>query len=117
MISILHQLKEKGFLISMDDFGTGYSSFSLLEEMPLDTLKIDKSFVDLIATDKDSKKIQIILHHIISMAKELGIHCIAEGAEELAQVHALRDLGCNTIQGYFYSKPLPIETFEENYLQ
>ncbi len=117
MVSVMNDLKSKGFLISMDDFGTGYSSFSLLKEMPLDTLKIDKSFVDSIVVDEESDKIQIILRHIISMAKELGVHCIAEGAEEYAQVLVLRALGCETVQGYYYSKPIPVESFEEKYLK
>ena len=117
MISIMQDLKDKGFLISMDDFGTGYSSFSLLKEMPLDTLKIDKSFVDLLLKEDDIEKIQIILRHILLMAKELGIHSIAEGAEEQEQIVTLRELGCEKIQGYYYSKPIPVEDFEEKYLQ
>jgi len=117
MISVLVDLKKHGFQISMDDFGTGYSSFALLKEMPLDTLKIDKSFVDLISATKDSQKIQVILRHIISMAKELGVHCIAEGAEEYDQVLTLKALGCDTVQGYFYSKPISTEDFEEKYLK
>ncbi len=117
MIAILKDLKRKGFRISMDDFGTGYSSFALLKEMPLDTLKIDKSFVDLIVADEDTEKITIILRHIISMAKELGIDSIAEGVEEQAQVEALHGWGCETVQGYYYSKPLPIGEFEEKYLK
>ena len=116
MVSVLNDLKQKGFRISMDDFGTGYSSFALLKEMPLDTLKIDKSFVDLIVADEDTEKITIILRHIISMAKELGIDSIAEGVEEQAQVEALHGWGCETVQGYYYSKPLPIGEFEEKYL-
>ena len=117
MIAILDDLKRRGFRISMDDFGTGYSSFALLKEMPLDTLKIDKSFVDLIVADEDTEKITIILRHIISMAKELGIDSIAEGVEEQAQVEALHGWGCETVQGYYYSKPLPIGEFEEKYLE
>lgn len=116
MVSVMHELKNKGFSISMDDFGTGYSSFSLLKEMHLDTLKIDKSFVDLIAANHDLNKNQIILRHIIAMSKELGINCIAEGVEEYAQVAALRELGCETIQGYYYSKPISIDDFETNYM-
>ncbi len=116
MISVMEELKKKGFRISMDDFGTGYSSFALLKEMPLDTLKIDKSFVDLLAAEEDPDKIRIILRHIISMARELGMHCVAEGAEEYAQVLALGELGCDVIQGYYYSKPIPVEEFEEKYL-
>ncbi len=116
MVSVLNELKSKGFLISMDDFGTGYSSFSLLKEMPLDTLKIDKSFIDLITAQNDADKSLIILRHIISMAKELGIQCIAEGAEEYEQILALRKLGCETVQGYYYSKPIPIESYEKKYI-
>lgn len=116
LISVMNDFKKKGFLISMDDFGTGYSSFALLKRMPLDTLKIDKSFVDLITSDDDSNKIKIILHHIICMSEELGIHCIAEGVEEYDQVLELKDLGCETVQGYYYSKPIPIQEFEKKYL-
>ena len=116
MLSILQDLHNKGFLISMDDFGTGYSSFGLLKEMPLDTLKIDKSFVDFIAVEKEPNKNKIILQHIISMANALGIHCIAEGAEYYEQIKVLENLGCNTVQGFYYSKPIPMEDFEENYI-
>lgn len=85
--------------------------------MPLDILKIDKSFVDLIEEEQKDDKIQVILRHIISMAKELGINCIAEGVEEHAQMLTLRELGCEMIQGYYYSKPIEIEEYEENYLR
>ena len=113
---MMEELKDKGFRISMDDFGTGYSSFALLKEMPLDTLKIDKSFVDLLVAEEHPEKIRVILRHIISMAKELGMHCVAEGAEEYTQVQALGELGCEVIQGYYYSRPIPMEEFEEKYL-
>lgn len=112
MMSILSQLKEKGFRISIDDFGTGYSSLSMLTEMPLDTLKIDKSFVDGIDTDTDTTKECTIVKCIISMAKELNFHCLAEGAETQKQIDKLRHFGCETIQGYYYSKPLPVEEYE-----
>ncbi len=117
LVFVMDELRKRGFRISMDDFGTGYSSFALLNEMPLDTLKIDKSFVDLIAPGEDSNKIQIILRHIISMAREMGVHCVAEGTEEYAQIVALRELGCEIVQGYYYSKPLPVREFEEKYLK
>ena len=116
LVYVMNELRSRGFRISMDDFGTGYSSFSLLNKMPLDTLKIDKSFVDLLTVEGDSAKIQIILRHIISMAKELGIYCVAEGVEDNVQVQALRELGCAVLQGYYFSKPLPAEVFEEKYL-
>jgi len=116
MISIIADLKGRGFRIAMDDFGTGYSSFGLLKEMPLDTIKIDKSFVDLVTEDEQSGKIAIIIRHIISMAKALGVSCVAEGAEEYMQVLTLKELGCEVIQGYYYSKPIPTEEFEVKYL-
>ncbi len=117
LVFVMNELRRRGFRISMDDFGTGYSSFALLNEMPLDTLKIDKSFVDLLAEDEDSNKIKIILHHIISMAREMGVSCVAEGTEEYKQVITLRELGCEVVQGYYFSKPLPIREFEEKYLK
>ena len=100
----------------MDDFGTGYSSLSLLTQMPIDTLKIDKSFVDKIVDDSDRKEDIILLRHIISLAKELGFVCLAEGAESRIQIDRLHDLGCEIIQGYYYSKPIPIDEYEEKYL-
>jgi len=117
LVFVMDELRKRGFRISMDDFGTGYSSFALLNEMPLDTLKIDKSFVDLITIEEESNKIQIILRHIISMAREMGVICVAEGTEEFAQILALRELGCEIVQGYYYSKPLPVREFEEKYLK
>ncbi len=116
MLSVLEELRSRGFKISMDDFGTGYSSLSLLTQMPIDTLKIDKSFVDNVATEKERKEDIIVLRHIITLAKELGFTCLAEGAESKNQVDRLRDLGCEIIQGYYYSKPIPITEYEVKYL-
>lgn len=116
MLFVLKKLRERGFKISMDDFGTGYSSLSLLTQMPIDTLKIDKSFVDKIAGDAKRNEDIILLRHIINLAKELGFVCLAEGAESRVQVDRLRDLGCEIIQGYYYSKPIPIAEYEETYL-
>ncbi len=116
MIQVLNDLRENGFKISMDDFGTGYSSLSLLTEMPLDTLKIDKSFVDKLGTENESEKDIVVIRHIISLAKELDFRCLAEGAEQKFQVDKLRLLGCETIQGYYYSRPISIEEYEKKYL-
>lgn len=113
LVKVIKGLKEKGFRISMDDFGTGYSSLSLLTAIPMDTIKIDKSFVnDLDSAGEDSSEC-IVMKHIISMVKDLKLTCLAEGAENKAQVDALRDFGCDVVQGYYYSKPLPVETYEE----
>ena len=117
MISVLEELRRRGFKISMDDFGTGYSSLSLLTKMPIDTLKIDKSFVDNVETKNESKEDIIVLQHIITLAKELGFVCLAEGAENKNQVDRLRILGCEIIQGYYYSKPIPISEYDKLYLK
>ena len=116
MVSLLEELRSAGFKISMDDFGTGYSSLSLLTQMPLDTLKIDKSFVDNVSTDREREEDIIVIQHIITLAKELKFMCLAEGAESKPQVDRLRELGCEIIQGYYYSKPIPIKEYEEKYL-
>lgn len=116
MLSVLQELRDRGFKISMDDFGTGYSSLSLLTQMPIDTLKIDKSFVDTIANESERKEDIIVVKHIITLAKELGFVCLAEGAESRPQIDRLRDLGCEIIQGYYYSKPIPLGEYEEKYL-
>ena len=117
---ILEKLKALGFKISMDDFGTGYSSFSLLKDIPFDTLKIDKSFIDNIASTSTEQaqvcKDNIIIKHIISMSNELGYKCIAEGAETKNQVERLKQMGCKVIQGFYFSKPIPLEEFENKYL-
>ncbi len=116
MINVLLKLREKHFELSMDDFGTGYSSLSLLTQMPMDTLKIDKSFVDKVGTENDRKSDIAVIRHIISLAKELGFVCLAEGAEEKKQVERLKELGCDIIQGYYFSKPIPLKEYESNYL-
>ncbi len=116
LIKILDALKSRGFKISMDDFGTGYSSLSLLTQMPLDTLKIDKSFVDKIAGGGDHKKDISVIKHIVSLAEELGFECLAEGAEDEEQVQILHKLGCNKIQGYYYGKPMPVSEFEKKFI-
>lgn len=117
MLQVLNELRNRGFKTSMDDFGTGYSSLSLLTELPFNTLKIDKSFVDKIGTGDEKEKDHIVLRYIISLAKELDFTCLAEGAEEKEQVDELRELGCEIIQGYYYSKPIPMEEYEEKYLR
>lgn len=116
MIRVLNELRDAGFKISMDDFGTGYSSFSLLTQMPLDTLKIDKSFVDKVGVENEHVQDIAVIRHIISLAKELGFVCLAEGAEKRSQIDSLKALGCDVIQGYYFSKPIPVEEYEKNNL-
>lgn len=112
MITVLKGLKSKGFKISMDDFGTGYSSLALLTTMPLDTLKIAKSFVDNIGDLDGHEKDRSLIKHIISMSKDIKVTCLAEGAEEKEQVDALYEYGCEVVQGFYFSKPLPVEEYE-----
>jgi EAL domain-containing protein (putative c-di-GMP-specific phosphodiesterase class I) len=99
-IATLEGFKEKGIRISIDDFGTGYSSLSYLKKFPIHTLKIDKSFVRDLTVDSDDSA---IVKAIISLAHNLNLHVIAEGAEIEDQVNFLRKMKCDTVQGYFYS--------------
>ena len=97
-------------VLSIDDFGTGYSSFNYLNEMPVDTLKIDKSFVSGI--DKEDEKYKIA-DTIINMANELDIAVIAEGVETHEEFEALESARCNKYQGYYFSKPLTLNEFNK----
>lgn len=108
-IEILKKLKNLGIKISLDDFGTGYSSLSYLNKLPINTLKIDKSFVDNIGSNEPS----IIIDATIAMAKKMNIDIIAEGVETKEQINYLSNQNCNTIQGYFYSKPKRKEDIEK----
>ena len=116
LIIFVEKMNHAKIRTSIDDFGTGYSSLSLLTEMPLDTLKIDKSFVDKLGTSHEREEDITVIRLIITLARELSFTCLAEGAEKIEQVDRLRYLGCNVIQGYYYSKPIPIDEFEERYL-
>lgn len=113
LIEIMNKIKEKGFIISLDDFGTGYSSLNMLQDMPIDVLKIDKSFIDKI--EVNDKKVDLV-EYIIKMAKDLNIKTVAEGVENKNQVYYLKNKKCDIIQGYYYSKPLSINEFE-NYMK
>ncbi|MCR4743136.1 MAG: EAL domain-containing protein [Treponema sp.] len=98
-----------GFKLHMDDFGAGYSSLASLNTMHFDTLKLDKSLIDFIGNFGGDR----LLEHTILLAKELGMHVTAEGVENERQVAFLRNIGCDSIQGYYFSKPLPAEQFEK----
>ena len=113
-IPLLKSLKRMGVGLSIDDFGTGYSSLSYLKRFPIDTLKIDRSFVQDIGSGKDDAAIILA---IISMAKSLKQRVIAEGVETKAQFEFLRDHGCDEIQGYYFSGPLAAGEFEQRILQ
>ncbi len=107
-VAMLKELKGLGVRVAMDDFGTGYSSLRYLRELPIDTVKIDKSFVhDIPADPKDCE----IVMAIIAMAKGLKMEVIAEGVETDEQLALLREMGCDRVQGYRYSRPLPEKEF------
>lgn len=110
MESIMRDFDAHGFKISLDDFGTGYSSLSRLTQLPIHTLKIDKSFVDGVPHSTDAKA---IVTTIIELAENLGIDCLAEGVETVEQWHYLRELGCKYGQGYYFSRPVPVSDFNE----
>ena len=90
----------------MDDFGTGYSSLSYLKGLPIDTLKIDKSFIDTVIQDEST---QVITESIISMVKKLGYETVAEGVETEEQYEYLKKIDCDNIQGFLLGKPMPEE--------
>uniref|UniRef100_A0A1S7LFQ9 Putative Diguanylate cyclase/phosphodiesterase [including GGDEF and EAL domain] n=1 Tax=Magnetococcus massalia (strain MO-1) TaxID=451514 RepID=A0A1S7LFQ9_MAGMO len=107
-IASLNQLKDRGIHIAMDDFGTGYSSLNTLKRFPIDTLKIDQSFIrDLTSDSEDAQIVTAIVH----MAQSLNLKLVAEGVETREQLAFLESRGCDQIQGYLFSKPLPYSQF------
>jgi diguanylate cyclase (GGDEF)-like protein/PAS domain S-box-containing protein len=109
-IETLHELKKIGISISIDDFGTGYSSLSYLQKLPVDILKIDKSFIDSISTSASDEDIWIV-QNTITLAHGLRMQTVAEGVETQVQKSILSTLGCDIIQGYLYSKPISENDF------
>jgi len=107
--SILETLREKGVQVAIDDFGTGYSSLSYLTKLPLDTLKIDQSFVRQITKMPNETS---VVTAIVGMGKSLKLRVIAEGVETVEELRFLRDLGCDEAQGYLFSRPLTSDKFE-----
>jgi len=110
----LSSLNSLGFYLAIDDFGTGYSSLSLLKELPFHRLKIDRSFVMDINTDEDDR---ILVLTILAMGKNLNLNIIAEGVEDKEQFEFLKNNGCDDIQGFYFSKAVSIEEFENQVLK
>ena len=105
----LRVLRDYGIRVSLDDFGTGFSSLSYLKKLPINTLKIDKSFIDTVLSDAATR---VITESIISMVHTLGLETIAEGVEQEQQYKYLHAVGCNIIQGYYFGRPLPVQEME-----
>ncbi|MDH3335703.1 MAG: EAL domain-containing protein, partial [Rhodospirillaceae bacterium] len=112
IVAALRKLHEMGIHVSMDDFGTGYSSLSYLKRFPIDTIKIDRSFVSDIATSQDDAE---IIRTIINMGKTLNRNVIAEGVETIEQFNMLKEYECDEIQGYYISRPLSGDNFVSFY--
>jgi len=108
-IALLWRLRDYGFDIAIDDFGCGYSNLSYLRRLPISTLKIDRGFVSDIDQGRDGAE---IVRAIIAMAHALGLGLVAEGVETEAQFRFLREAGCAVVQGFYFSRPLPVEAFE-----
>jgi EAL domain-containing protein (putative c-di-GMP-specific phosphodiesterase class I) len=100
---VLEQLSGLGCKLSLDDFGTGYSSLAYLQRLPIDELKIDRSFITAMTKDHNAA---IVVRSIVRLAHSLGLSVVAEGVETQAAFDALRELGCDTVQGYFLSRPM-----------
>jgi EAL domain-containing protein (putative c-di-GMP-specific phosphodiesterase class I) len=103
-VRVLTQLRGIGVRIAIDDFGTGYSSLSLLNEIPVDTLKIDRAFVINVANRPEPAR---LIRAILTLASDFGLHTVAEGVEELDQHLLLQELGCEASQGFYFARPQP----------
>ena len=109
-MELVRRLQEYGFIIEIDDFGSGYSSLNSLKDISVDILKMDMKFFEKSEENGRSEK---IVRSVINLANELGMPVIAEGVETEEDLEMLRRVGCQIVQGYYYSKPLSIEDYEE----
>jgi diguanylate cyclase (GGDEF)-like protein len=105
VMSALQMLRNLGASIALDDFGTGYSSLSYVHQLPLDKIKIDRRFVNDVCTDKRARK---VVKTVVGLSRDLGINCVAEGVETAEQAAVLFDIGCPQMQGYHFSRPMPL---------
>ena len=110
IVALIKKLKEAGFVIEMDDFGSGYSSLNMLSAMPVDVLKMDMKFIRNIAVNETDRRLVTL---ILDIAKHLNLTVIAEGIEYREQLDILKKAGCRIVQGYYFSRPVPAEEFEE----
>ena len=110
MMETVQRLRDKNFIVLMDDFGSGYSSLNTLKDITVDVLKIDMKFLQETVHQDRSRK---ILECVLNLAKKLNVPVVAEGAETEAQVKFLRDMGCEFVQGFYFSRPIPLKDFEQ----
>ncbi|MEH6826187.1 MAG: EAL domain-containing protein [Motiliproteus sp.] len=108
ILAMVNELKELGVRLSIDDFGTGYSSLSYLKKFPFDVLKIDRSFVNGVTENSEDAA---LTQAVISMAQGLGFKVVAEGVETAEQLRFLRERGCDIMQGFYFSRPLPVAEY------
>jgi EAL domain-containing protein (putative c-di-GMP-specific phosphodiesterase class I) len=113
-VKVLHELKGMGVCIAIDDFGTGYSSLNYLRRFPVNKLKIDQSFIREILTNESDAE---IVRAVIALGHSLKLKVVTEGVETKEQQAFLQSLGCDEMQGYLFSKPLPAESFQELLLE
>ena len=109
LIETTQKLRDLGFMIEMDDFGSGYSSLSMIASLPLDVLKLDMSFVRNASKQQNTKLLEVM----VDIADYLSVPTIAEGVETEEQMNMLKDVGCDIVQGYYFSKPVPASEYEK----
>lgn len=109
LIEVVKEMRSEGFVIEMDDFGSAYSSLNMLKDIEIDILKLDMKFL----AGENTRRSEIIISSVIRMAKELGLKVIAEGVETRQQADMLLDFGCEIMQGYYFSKPVPADEYEK----
>ena len=106
----MKQLQDYGFIVEIDDFGSGYSSLNSLKDIPADVLKLDMKFFE--RTD-DAERAQKVVESIVNLAYNLKMLVIAEGVEDDEKLELLKAIGCRIVQGFYYSRPLPVKEFEK----
>ena len=114
VIRVVESLRRKGYIVEMDDFGSGYSSLNMLSSMPVDVLKMDREFIRRIGEGEQNAHLVAL---ILGIARELKIPVVAEGVETEEQLNVLKRLGCTLVQGFYFSRPLPPEEFEEKIIR
>jgi EAL domain-containing protein (putative c-di-GMP-specific phosphodiesterase class I) len=109
--SVLEQLRELGVRVAVDDFGTGYSSLGYLHQLPIDLIKIDRSFIERLSSGADEA---VVANAIIQLGQSMGLEIIAEGIEHIGQAEDLLAMDCHFGQGFYYARPMPLATLREH---